>query len=559
MAHPLLTTIDGQKANGLLAMSLEEQKFYERNRRYFTGDHWLDGLGYIGPSVAKGDTGTQEIMLRIQRLFCSKNVVKEIVFRQVSANLGRAPDIAINSRQPRKKVPKPNFTAPIDQPDTEPPLVDEPFTTEQQQAIADAVSALKVFLKDAGAAAAMKRAAKARLWGGRSYLRVFIPQAKLRRQYGSLAEAIQAVVVDYPDAKDACVHRDRLTAEELSLVKFVIDEQKNQSAIEISFVDDSGATFVGVLATPTEALPAGQVEAVAQPQPDTNGLSPAIQQLSSPLPLNGWLTTYQLSGEPLISDQVVQNNASLNLALTMANHVMVETGFSEMALTNVELDSEESTEGAKKVRKPKPILRGAGIVNNFVGVANQDAAGAETFATPGVHWKEPSPITTHRDGKELAYKNILEEVSQLHALITGDAATSGESRKQALTDFVSRCLDFKDEIDAAGAWLCEVALLLAAGLIGQSDKYLPLKVVFDSKIFVGDLTVEEQNAVLSQVEKKVRSRKSARVILGIPDNDAEEEQIKRESESALSTALNNGLPAGQGNPKPADIGQNNGQ
>lgn len=556
MAHPLLTTIDGQKANGLLAMSLEEQKFFERNRKYFTGDHWLDGLGYIGPSVAKGDSGTQEIMLRIQRLFCSKNVVKEIVFRQVSANLGRAPDIGINTRQPRKRIPKPDFTPPVDQPTAEPPLIDEPFTTKQQQAIADAVTALKVFLKDAGAAAAMKRAAKARLWGGRSYLRVFIPQAKLKRQYGSLAEAIQAVVVDYPDATDARVHRDRMTAEELSLVKFVIDEQKNQSAIEISFVDDSGSTFVGVLATPTELLPAGQVEAVVQAQPSANGLSPAIQQLSSPLRLNGWLTTFELSGEPLISDQVVQNNASLNLALTMANHVMVETGFSEMALTNVELDSDESTEGTKKVRKPKPILRGAGIVNNFVGVANQDSDGAETFATPGVHWKEPSPITTHRDGKELAYKNILEEVSQLHALITGDAATSGESRKQALTDFVSRCLDFKDEIDAAGAWLCEVALLLAAGLIGQSDKYLPLKVVFDSKIFVGDLTVEEQNSVLAQVEKKVRSRKSARTILGIPDNDAEEEQIKRESEVAAQTALNNGLPAGQGNPKPGNIEPN---
>lgn len=558
MAHPLLTTIDGQKANGLLALSLQEQKFLERNRRYFNGDHWLDGLGYIGPSVAKGNSGTQEVMLRIQNLFCSKNVVKEIILRQVSANLGRAPDIAINSRQPRKKIPKPDFTPPADRPDAEPPLVDEPFTTEQQQAIADAVSALKVFLKDAGAAAAMKRAAKARLWGGRSYLRVFIPQAKLKREYGSLAEAIQAVVVDYPDAKDARVHRDWLTAEELSLVKFVIDEQKNQSAIEISFVDDSGTTFVGVLATPTESLPASQAEAVAQPQPAASGVSPAIQQLSSPLRLNGWLTTFEMCGEPLISDQVIQNNASLNLALTMGNHVMVETGFSEMALTNVELETEEATEGTRKVQKPKPILRGAGIVNNFVGVANQDAQGAETFTTPGVHWKESSPITTHRDGKELAYRNILEEVSQLHALISGDAATSGESRKQALTDFISRCLDFKEEIDAAGAWLCEVALLLAAGLIGQADKYLPMKVVFDSKIFVGDLTVEEQTAVLSQVEKKVRSRKSARAILGIPDNDAEEEQIKRETESA-PPAPNNGLPAGQGNPKPGNTDPNGGQ
>lgn len=559
MAHPLLTTIDGQKANGLLAMSLEEQKFFERNRKYFTGDHWLDGVGYIGPSVAKGDAGTQEVMLRIQRLFCSKNVVKEVVCRQVSANLGRAPDIGINTRQPRKKIPKPDFTPPSDQPEAQPPLVDEPLTTAQQQAIADAVSALKVFLKHAGAAAAMKEAAEARLWGGRSYLRVFIPQAKLRREYGSLAEAIQAVVVDYPDGKDARVHRHRMTADELSLVRFIIDENKNQSAIEISFVDDSGSTFVGVLATPTESLPAGQVEAVAQADPLANGLSPAIRQLSSPLRLNGLLTTFELSGEPLISDQVIQNNASLNLALTMANHVMVETGFSEMALTNVELDSEESTEGGKKVHRPKPILRGAGIVNNFVGVTNQDPQGGETFASPGVHWKEPSPITTHREGKELAYKNILEEVSQLHALITGDAATSGESRKQALTDFLSRCLDFKDEIDQAGAWLCEVALLLAAGLIGQAEKYLPLRVVFDSKIFVGDLTVEEQNSILAQVEKRVRSRKSARAILGIPDNDAEEEQIKRESEVAAQPAPNNGLPGSPPNPKAVNPAANDGQ
>lgn len=546
--HSLINSdFDAIKAAQLLNLTGDEVRYVERNRSYWNGDHWLDGAGYLGPKTSVDDPRGVVVMARIKELFTSKNVVLEVTSRQSNSNLGKHPDIQFDVRRPRRKVPAPDFTPPADQPNAQPPMIDEPLTEEEQQAIEEATNLVQNFLKDKKALKALREVFQRRLWGGRSYARLFVP-SKFTQAPATLEEAAERLILDTPDITAARVDKDPLTHDAISVVKFQTARERQEYAYELAFVDDAGRTFVGVLSQGNADNPQA---ALAGSAAGSNALLPEAV-LSQPLSLKNHLPVFELAGKPIITDQVIQNNALLNLALTMAGHVLVESGFSEMAITNVSLDVEEVKDskapgGRREV--VKPIKRGAGVINNFVGIAQQDAQGNEILTTPGVHYKEPTPIEVHVSGKELAYRNILEECHQLHALIAGDATPSGESRKQALEDFVAACLDFKEEIDALGKWLCETVLYLAAAQIGQSDRYTQLKAVFDSKIYVGTLSVEEQNALLAQVEKKLRSRKNARAVLGIPDSDAEEEQIKREM--ALSAQPQPEPDPGTGNNPPA--------
>ena len=561
MAHPFINAnFTSSKASQLVGLTPDEQTYVERNRLYWKGDHWQGGAGYIGPTTARDDPKAIEVAARIAKLFTSKNVIAEVVSRQANAALGKHPDISYDVRRARKKVPSKDFQPDPANPNVKPPMVDEELKPEEQQAIEEAQNAIQNWLKDKSTLLALKRVFKARLWGGRAYLRLYIPSSLNQTKPESLEEACLRIVIDEPDITMAKKDTDPITRDDITIVKFKTSRDREEFAYEVCFVDDKGLTFIGVLSdnsNTAEALPT--LGTSDGGQGSATGLPPfAPGSLSDGLNLRRALTTFELKGDPLITNQVVQNNNFLNLSLTMGGHVMVETGFSEMALTNVELEVEEIVDsrapGGKR-EVVKPIRRGGGITNNFIGVEKTDEKGNVGVEQPGIHWKEPSPIDTHISGKELAYRNILEEVHQVHALIAGDATPSGESRKQALEDFVAAALDFKEELDAFGRWLIETVLYLAAAQMNESERFTTLKGIFDSKIYVGNLTVEEQNALLQQVEKKLRSRKSARAILNISDSDAEEEQIKRES--ALTPPLELQLPKNQppgGPPQPPKPG-----
>jgi hypothetical protein len=145
-----------------------------------------------------------------------------------------------------------------------------------------------------------------------------------------------------------------------------------------------------------------------------------------------------------------------------------------------------------------------------------------------VHYKEPSPITTFSDGKLLGYRNCLEEMHQVHALISGDATPSGESRITALADFAIFSLDFKEETDACGEWLAETVLYWASVLMNKPGRFNSLRASFDSKIDLGRLSAEERKQLLDEVEKKVLSRESYMMIVGRSDPATEFAKIKEE-------------------------------
>jgi hypothetical protein len=556
MAHPFINNaLDYNSAESKLGLSAYEQTFVTRNRLFYAGDHWQEGEGYNGPRPSGDDPLADSLWEFLHRGFTSKNVIKEGTDRQADAILGRVPDCNFTPRAPRLKVPKqiadPNFVPDPANPGAPAPMIDDPsgakvdapLSPEEQILVEEASAAWDVFFTRRKPHRIMKRALKSRLWGGRSYLRVYVPP-KFRRDgvvpfAGNLNEAILRVFIDTPDLEDSVVMTDAITQDAVSLVRY--ERGEDSKVIETSFVDDRNLTFVGTIeqdqrqdlpatiSRPLALLPASPpavVEAALAANPLPN------VELSDPLDLNGHITTYEMNGDPLITEQVVSNNKLVNLSLTMASHVIVESGFSELAVTNVEFETErvndpQSSTGFRD--KPKRLKRGMGAVLNFVGQTIIDPqSGKETLATPSVNYKEPSPITTFADGKLLGYRNCLEEMHQVHALIAGDATPSGESRITALADFATFSLDFKEEVDACGEWLAETVLYWASVLMNKPGRFNSLRASFDSKIDLGRLSAEERAQLLTEVEKKVLSRESYMMIVGRGDPRAEFAKIKEE-------------------------------
>jgi hypothetical protein len=138
---------------------------------------------------------------------------------------------------------------------------------------------------------------------------------------------------------------------------------------------------------------------------------------------------------------------------------------------------------------------------------------------------------------------MLEETQHLHAIIAGDAAASGESRRQARADFVGSLADTTTQIERAGRWLLETLLAMASAFANQPGRYESLRATLDCQIDAGPMTADDQQAIRDNNEAGLLSDETAMTMLGIEDVAAERQRIasegseRRIAESASASAI----------------------
>jgi hypothetical protein len=149
-------------------------------------------------------------------------------------------------------------------------------------------------------------------------------------------------------------------------------------------------------------------------------------------------------------------------------------------------------------------------------------------------------------------------------LIVDKADTSGRAREVARREYERSLKKSKTELDAGGRWQLETTLRLAAFIIGQSSRYLPLRADFNTLIDAGAPDPEQQQMALQMRQpggmknRPLISDETARGLSGVEDNAAEVARI--ESESKLPEAdLPEGLKPvpGQQTPKPTTVPASN--
>jgi hypothetical protein len=545
--------LDHKRAAELVALAPEKQGDLDRRRKFRQGDHFQEGAAWTGMRAAPDDPNAKDVTERLRRLFTSSNKIAEIVRRHRDAAVGTSPNwtltpserggrlrrfISASLSKVRRALKAAAATISgatgaggADQPAQTPPA-DE---VVERVALVDA--ALVEWWDKRQAHEKFKKAIDRYLYCGRGSLRFFIPPALVNpdgslksNKPRTLEEALDLIHIAAPEPDRCRLVTDEETQARAGIFIVEADTERDKMA-ELTYLLPDGRTVVRVVRPGDEARLPGPVGVTDAPAPEA--VPPGRQIV---VDLGGRLTMFEIeTDEPLVSEQIIQHNQLLNLAMTHCGHNVLEAGFSELFLFNVQMPTKEvadpnSPTGKREVEETT-IQRGYGAFNRFVGVRSKRADGnGYEYATPSAEWKEPSPIATFADTKRLAYTNILEEAQQLHALLAGDAAPSGESRIQALADFVVSLKGTKTQADAMGLWMLETALRLAAWLMGDASQFDDLVLSFDTKIDTGRLTPAERTALLSEVERRLRSRQSAMILLGIDDPDAELRQIEQESQ-----------------------------
>lgn len=498
---------------------------YDKNRAFYDGDHWQDGKAWIGPTLQQGVDGAAKATEEIERSFTSRNVIKEVTDRHRLAAGGKETRWYLTPIEERE-----DLTAIEDEGERE--RLQEQYDAEDER-IGQLEEQLTKWWDRQKLPKILGRALVNLLIGERAPLRLYIPEGLLEQSAGEdgeptgewvvpagdFAETLNRIHVDAPAPDSALLYEDPDTKAEAGIF---LEASGEDVIAHISFLDPEADTDPETI---LRVLQKGQVATDAE---------------EFRIDLGGRLPMAEMRRDPYITDQVRQQQQALNLAYTMIPRNVVTSGFLERIFLNTQLPGhfEEQEDGTEKF-VPDPFYVGPGTTNVLKGEEVVDAEGKSRIATPDVKWREPtSPEPSEKAGRA-HYQAILEEVDQIHILISGDATASGVSRQQARADFEASLRETMKELEVAVRWILETTIVMAETLStgaspAGSDILEKYRAIAAPVIDLGPIDPETRTAAASEVDKGLRSREGAMEMIGIEDVDAELERIERQEDTVLA-------------------------
>jgi len=296
-----------------------------------------------------------------------------------------------------------------------------------------------------------------------------------------------------------------------------------------------------------------------------------------PYKLGGRLLVYEMTRDALITEQIQSNQRAVNLAHTQMIRNVNLAGHRQQTITNAvppgpSNEKPTITEDTTKVSStpaptspatkkfPGTFKTGAGAVNFLMGmpIYNEDGI-VVGYTDPGINISDPVSVETFEKTIDKEKAAIYAQAHQRHVLIVDKADTSGRAREVARREYERSLKESKTELDACGRWQLETTLRLGAFIIGQSERYLPLRADFNTLIDAGAPDPEQQQMALQMRQpggmknRPLISDETARGLSGVEDNSAEEARIDKES-TLPEADLPEGLKPvpGQQTPKPAN-------
>lgn len=461
--------------------------------RLYEGDHWQEGRAWTGNLPPPGSKTYDARLSDLKRSLVSSNAIREVVGRHANALLYREP-----AWQPPEALRPADPEAPKD------PLYEALLRWWDREQGRDKLA----------------RAAAHLLLTGRGHLRLYVP-ARYRQRIESREGETFVIPPDPPETQ---LERIRLEAPSPEQAIYFKNE-------------DEGEEWGYYVWTRQAQMQQEQWAEKVTLMDDGRMLLETGPRLGSTetatLNLGGRLTHYQMERDPLITPQVRQKQSAIDNALTQVHINNRYAGFPAFVATNANLEASALEIGAGKLIS----LVGFPLTNDSGDVVGYSAATIQRFEPV-----DPAPILASAD----AYRReILAEVSQLHTLITGDATASGESRVQALTDFVMSLAPTKAQLERAGLWLIETVLAYAFALARQP---LPEgRASFECRVFMGDTPATKQEQAIALYNAGLVSRESAMQMAGVEDPDQEAQLIEAERERDVTPpAVRSADLAGQG-------------
>lgn len=496
-------------------------------------DNWQDGSGWSGPQIAGNSSVTNTLKDGINRDFTPKGATHSVVRRFRRGTVGR----------------ESSWTTYIE---------DGSGQTETRKAEADALllawwnhnKGLRLFRQAVSYCATV----------GRGPLRLYPPPGAMvngRVPVLKPADAIKQIYLLAPKPEEASVVTDTWSMKKAGV--YTYEEEDGKPAIGLCYVNEQGKTVI-------KSLRSGSSNTAQAPgliQRAKDYLSPELGDAA--LDLNGNLLLFELDNEPLITESVKRQQKLLDKAGTVLSHEMDEDGFREKVYFNmmppgktVMIDDPDNP--GRQIEAfvkgpPSMFERGPGkrLFGQGIPLYKRDPQGQitdYTLTTPTSETTEPVPVDTFIKTAEFAYRNILEDTDQLHVMISGDAESSGESRKQARDDYTKSLEEMKSEVDYIGSSVLETVLSLIAVFANKPGYFSGIRVSFDCRIDPGPLSSEDRRINIEEMEKEIKSMEDARIYAGSNDPDALKEQIEKERKERPPAAAP--LPLSPDNPANGD-------
>lgn len=471
-----------------ILISRDDADKVQSNLDFYYGNHWQDGGGWRGSMPSTTTLEGATIAAEIERGFVSKNTIKEVVDRAVNGVVGRDPGFTLSYSVEGDK-------------------------RKQKPILKEAEAVLKRWMKDKDFKKFVQKALRNALLSGKSTLRILIPPGLINEGGVEVNpdNPLQLVYLDAPSPLAGSVLTDENTRESMSIFLGVTTDTDGR---EKKFADLS-------YLLPVENVDGKRITEIAiLPE---RGIAEYAQ-----LDLNGKLMMFELEMPRLISEQIrsLQMLQNLNLSMMLRNSNL--GGFLERIVLNGQLPGHYEDDGnGGQVWVRDEFAVGAGTVNAINGVPVMDENGnVRSYTSASVAYRDPISVSTFLESKDAAYRGILEESQQLHALLSGDAITSGDSRRQALAAFMSSLRIPKQQAESAIEWLVEVILMCAGTLGGDPDKYRGIVAKAECKLDFGAISAGEIDLLERQVRIGIISVETARERIGIENLEEEAQRVR---------------------------------
>lgn len=426
----------------------------QKRRKFDEDDHWQQGQGFIG-QLPTGENSGDRLEL-LERGFSPEDVISEVLDTHIQNVLGNDPVITIDT-------------------------VDAEEGSEPSQELLDILEVVKEWFDQRNNTKILANALRGARRETASVLRAFIPSGMIdgegRISAKDLPEALSKIWIRQEVIDKAGVIVDEATATELGLVEYRMRIEKvDVSLTEYAYLDEQGRTIWGTVSAHTGG----------------NGT-----EVAEPFMLNKHLPIYQVDAKALITNSVCQAQRAINLSGTMLTRNNNLAGSRERLAIGVQPPGSwtETTGDDGVVTRtfvPAEMATGPGTMNFLSAQALYDEDGlTKSLANPNITFSDPVPVDSFIQTSEHWRRIIYAKAKMLHLLMSDDATASGKSRIEARKEFQASLNESKQIADAAGKWMIEVALNVAAHFIGQPGAFLNLVATFDSQISTIELTSEE--------------------------------------------------------------------
>lgn len=476
-------------------------------RRFVEGDHWQKGEGWVGPHIPSGAEGYQKVMEEIEKAFTSRNAIAEVIDRHVGGVVGIEPTWGFTVIRPLEE--------------------EEQVTTEEETLIDEAEAFLTEWWDKRNAHNIIADYVKDLCWAAKSSLRVFVPPGVLEEREDDTGQ--RYLVASATDTEDA-------------LMRFMYPEHPAPEDSTV-FVDQDTQAWLGVvqyrqhLNWITTGVPIVELTYLTQDRKTVIRRLNLRQTEQYEFDLGGRLTLWESTQKALVSQQIVQAQRALNLAISMLPRNVVTGGFLERVLLNAQmpgkwiLDDQNNRIGFE----PAQYVTGPGTTNFVQGTEFKDEAGNTKLSTPSIQWRPPSAVTPVIESADSLYEQILGEAKQVHILIAGFATASGYSREQARADFEGSLKTTAGVVVPAVRWMLETVLAFAEQIAGVPGKYTSqLRAVVTCQISTGPISVQERAQNVAEYEANVLSEDECMSRNGVLDVDAEKQRISSQPNATLS-------------------------